>query len=212
MMKKYSIAFVAFVLSLFAGIVAAATPAEQLTSLLGNLKSMQATFNQTIYDGNGGVMQHSAGSMALERPGRFRWEIKTPNEQVIIADGEEIWNYDPGLQQAVEQPMGNSLGDTPAFLLTGSTDSIAKSFNIAQIPQHKAGQTAFKLTPKDQGALFQWVQLVFSNNQLTEMELQDNLGQQTMINFTDVKFNPSLNPTLFQFTPPKGVDVIRQQG
>lgn len=205
-MKKYLLSLVLLVLST---VTFAAAPADQLTGLLGNLKSMQAQFKQTIYDGTGGVIQHSSGNMALERPGKFLWQIKTPNAQSIIADGKNIWNYDPGLQQATQQPMGSSLSDTPAFLLTGSTTQIANTFDITQATSKTAGEVAYKLTPKDKGALFQWVQLSFKNDQLTQMQLQDNLGQQTVIAFSSIQFNKNLNPRLFQFTPPKGIDVIR---
>jgi outer membrane lipoprotein carrier protein len=40
------------------------------------------------------------------------------------------------------------------------------------------------------------------------MELQDKLGQQTVIEFTAVRRNPTLDQSLFRFTPPPGADVI----
>jgi outer membrane lipoprotein carrier protein len=44
------------------------------------------------------------------------------------------------------------------------------------------------------------------------MELMDALGQTTVIRFSDVRVNPTLDPSLFQFTPPPGADVIRDNG
>ncbi len=42
------------------------------------------------------------------------------------------------------------------------------------------------------------------------MELKDGFGQITRLQFEDIKRNPSFNAGTFRFTPPKGVDVIKQ--
>jgi outer membrane lipoprotein carrier protein len=42
------------------------------------------------------------------------------------------------------------------------------------------------------------------------MELLDSFNQTTRLMFKNIQRNPDLNPKLFRFTPPKGVDVIRQ--
>jgi outer membrane lipoprotein carrier protein len=42
------------------------------------------------------------------------------------------------------------------------------------------------------------------------MRLQDGLGQVTRLTFSDVKQNPKIDEKLFQFTPPKGVDVMTE--
>jgi outer membrane lipoprotein carrier protein len=54
------------------------------------------------------------------------------------------------------------------------------------------------------------VQLVFSGNVLTEIELFDQLGQRTRVNLSQIKTNPKLSEALFKFKAPKGVDVVQQ--
>lgn len=169
---------------------------------------MQAQFKQTLYDANGDPIQHAAGSMALVRPGQFRWQIQGRNAQLIVVDGQHVWTYDPGLQQATEEKMPNSAKTSPAFLLTGSTQAIADDFKITTL-KGKYPQT-YRLFPKDNNSLFTWVELGFNNHQLKQMILQDQLGQQTVIQFSNIKWNGTVDPKAFQFSPPKGVDVIRQ--
>jgi len=68
----------------------------------------------------------------------------------------------------------------------------------------------YELTPKQQGGSFDRINLAFKNNELRVMELLDSFNQTTRLMFKNIQRNPDLNPKLFRFTPPKGVDVIRQ--
>ncbi|UWN52218.1 Outer-membrane lipoprotein carrier protein [Alcanivorax sp. ALC70] len=43
------------------------------------------------------------------------------------------------------------------------------------------------------------------------MRLEDALGQKTLIDFRDLTLNSEPSPERFQFEPPEGTDVIRQQ-
>src|SRR5438105_3435289 len=70
-----------------------------LANLLDAVKSMQANFTQTVYDNHGKSVQTSYGRMAIERPGKFRWEVTKPIPQLIIANESRLWIYDPDLQQ-----------------------------------------------------------------------------------------------------------------
>jgi outer membrane lipoprotein carrier protein len=50
----------------------------------------------------------------------------------------------------------------------------------------------------------------FNGQVLQAMELIDNFGQRTVLRFSGMERNPKLPPGDFQFTPPKGADVITQ--
>jgi outer membrane lipoprotein carrier protein len=92
--------------------------AERLDRVFSELKAMQAEFAQTVRDAERSRVQESSGTMALLRPGRFRWHYLTPYEQLIVGDGERVWIYDVDLEQVTVRSMGDALGDTPALLLS----------------------------------------------------------------------------------------------
>ena len=50
--------------------------------------------------------------------------------------------------------------------------------------------------------------VTFKNQSLFEMYLKDSLGQQTTIEFSDVKNNVTIDASVFEFSPPEGVDII----
>src|SRR5690554_5175024 len=89
----------AFVLSIVP-LVAAAQPAvEKLAAMLGSMQSYQALFIQIVTDQRGARVQETAGYIQAKRPNLFFWETQPPLAQQIVADGQEIWIFDPDLEQ-----------------------------------------------------------------------------------------------------------------
>lgn len=180
------------------------TATKRLNSLLSNMKSMNANFSQTTQGAKSGSF---SGSMSVQRPNNFRWETKSPSEQLIVANGNSMWVYDKDLEQATQQNVDTQVGNTPALLLSGDPSKIDKSFKITQ---PYANKNYYVLYPKSGEASFKSLSLSFSGGKPVMMVLNDSLGQTTSIKFSGIKLNPSLNSSLFKFTPPKGVDVINQ--
>jgi len=185
----------------------ALTPTQQLTNMLDKQKSMRANFVQTVTGENDRVIQKTTGSIAIQRPGKFYWESAKPTHQILVADGKKLWIYDVDLQQVTVRTLKEGIGNTPALLLTGNTKLLSEDFKIEPLKSTTQG-TWFKLIPKTDDTLFENIKIQFVNDTLKLMVLSDSLGQTTTVDFVDVKINPSLPADLFEFTPPKGVDVI----
>jgi outer membrane lipoprotein carrier protein len=184
-----------------------ASPASDVEKYLSGLSSWSADFQQTIDDGQGKVLRSAAGKFYLERPGRFRWDYSDPSEQLVLADGKQIWFYDKDLAQANVRSMDGTLASTPAMLLSG-TGSVSAEFDIKALPD-SGGLRWFQLVPKHPDTDFQLVRIGFDKNgELASMFLADKLNQITQLTFTHPTKNPQFAPNLFSFTPPPGVDVI----
>ena len=201
--------------ALFAGLPAtatptAATPAAAVDKYLSGLGSWSADFEQTIDDGHGNVLRSAAGRLYLQKPGKFRWDYSQPSEQLVLADGKQIWFYDKDLAQANVRDMDSSLASTPASLLSG-VSSVSTQFNVTALPP-SAGLQWFQLVPKHADTDFQLVRIGFDKGELRSMFLADKLNQITQLTFSNSKRNLSLAPDLFSFTPPPGVDVIGRDG
>lgn len=197
----------ASLLFLFANQAGAVDASDELSSLLSDFQSLSANFDQTIYNAKHQPIQKSEGSMALSRPSKFRWEIKDPNPQMLIADGSYLWVYDIDLSQATHQKLDKNKLNSPASLLSGSVTDLKSRFSVKQLTSDPT--PSFRLVPKTPGDLFQWIELSFNDKKLVQMRMSDNLGSLSVFQFNDVKINPSLSSSLFQFKAPKGVDVIQ---
>lgn len=183
------------------------TVSDALQVKLNAIRTMSATFNQVVMAKEREISR-SSGTMALSRPGHFRWETKKPMAQTVIADGRHLWVYDPDLEQVTVKKQDKGLGGTAALFLSGYNDSVTKDFNVTV--QTQGNRDYFDLRAKSNKANFQRVKLAFIDNALTGIELFDQLGQHTDVDLTHIKTNPTLSSALFEFKIPKGVDVVQQ--
>ncbi len=203
---KYSIVLFSVI---FVGAAFARTPTQILQQQLSRFQTMTANFTQVVMSSDGVELQKSTGTMAISRPGRFRWQTLTPMKQEIITNGTTVWIYDPALQQVVIRKLNQSISQTPILLLTQTHDYLEKSFNIRQIKNKKISQW-FSLTPKKSGEVFNQVILAFQNNQISQMQFSNQLGQQTIIKLSKVKTGVLIPASQFTFKAPKGVDVVKE--
>lgn len=183
------------------------TPEEFAQAKLNAIHSMTAHFNQVVKVKKR-VLTRSSGTMALLRPGRFRWQTIEPMEQLVVADGKKLWIYDSALEQVSVKTQEKGIGGTAALFLSGYGDTVARDFDVTQANEGK--QLVFDMKAKSSKANFQSIKLMFTNDSLTGLELHDQLGQTTSVKLSQIKDNPSLSETLFKFKPPKGVDVVQQ--
>jgi outer membrane lipoprotein carrier protein len=202
-MKKY----LGIILYLCCTLLFAATDAEDLQAKLNAMRTMSAQFHQVVKVKKR-LISTSSGSMALQRPGRFRWETRDPMQQLVVADGKKMWVYDTDLEQVSVKKQEKGLGGTVALFLSGYDDELTRDFNVKE--KKEGALQVFDLTSKSTKENFQRIKLQFSQAELTGLVLYDQLGQTTSVSFSQIKNNPQLSARLFQFKPPKGVDVIRQ--
>jgi len=191
---------------LLAPALASADPLERFRDYLNDIGSARTEFEQKVFDRGDRLVQSSSGSFAFQRPGRFRWQIRVPYEQLIVGDGERVWIYDPDLRQVTVRALGRALGSTPAALLAGATD-VQRAFELAD-GGRADGLEWLEAKPRDKDAGFERIRLGLSADGVEAMELFDHFGQTTRLRFSRFVRNPTFEPSTFRFTPPKGVDVL----
>ena len=182
--------------------------AQTLQMRFSGLDSFSAEFTQKLFDADQVLQEETSGVLRVQRPNRFNLEYLQPYYQLYVADGKDLYFYDKDLEQVTVKAQQGMLENTPAMLLSnpGKLDQL---YHVK--PQgEEAGLFWYELTPKQDGGSFERINLAFKNNELRIMELEDSFKQTTRLMFKGIQRNPDLDPKLFRFTPPKGVDVIRQ--
>jgi outer membrane lipoprotein carrier protein len=202
LIRAFAAALVAFALAQ----PAAASSLERFSEFLKGTQSARGGFDQQIRDRGGRLVQESRGTLAFQRPGKFRWIYEKPYSQVIVGDGRKVWIYDQDLSQVTVKRLDKALGSTPAALLAGSND-VTRAFDLSDAGQ-KDGLEWLDARPKDKEASFERIRIGFGASGLEAMELADTFGQTTVLRFRSLQRNPRLDPSLFRFSPPKGADVI----
>jgi outer membrane lipoprotein carrier protein len=172
---------------------------------LAELESVRADFVQETLDAQSKTSARAVGTLALKRPGRFRWDYSEPR-QVIVCDGTHLWLYDADLQQVTVRTVRDTLSQTPAMLLAGQA-KVRDSFTV-RAAASAGGLDWVVLTPRLRDTDFRELRLGFAGTTLRRMEFEDKLNQLTRIEFTRLERNARLPDALFVFVPPPGADVI----
>jgi len=198
-----------------AAYAAAATP---LDAYLDDMKTLRASFVQTLADAHGKEIDRSTGTLIVSRPGKFSWEIHPQNMggskdsgQLMVADGKNLWFLDRDLQQVTVKPADAALSATPAMLLSGTVD-VRKNFTITPAPK-RDGLDWVLVEPHGTDADFRRALMGFEGKEagqpaLKRMILEDKLGQTATVMFDHVERNGNVAPEEVSFKPPAGVDVI----
>ena len=206
--------FIFVAICLLATQAAHAGAIDKLHRFFETTKTMRADFAQIVVAKNGKRPQQSSGVMMFSRPGKFRWQIERPYNQLLVGDGQRVWIYDPDLRQVTVKKVDVALGSSPVALLVGDSDgknagksALEKNFTLREAGERE-GLEWLEAIPKSPDSGFERLQMGFAGSDLKAMELFDNFGQTTTLFFTHLERNPQLAPALFRFTPPAGVDVI----
>lgn len=196
----------ALLLSLITMAPALAAAPSPVQRYFQDLHTLRADFIQRVVNERGQTVQTSSGQMLMQKPGKFRWNYRTPAAQVIVADGERLWAYDVDLAQVTVHTLDQALGATPLALLSGAAP-IEETFRVSGV-RNRDGLDWYDLTPRQAQPEFQTLRVAFKGETLVTLELEDSFGQRTRLDFQKLERNPPLDPALLQFTPPPGVDVV----
>jgi outer membrane lipoprotein carrier protein len=187
--------------------LAAKAQVADLNRFVSNLETFSASFEQTQPEENLFEMNRSKGYFVMQRPGQLLWVYEKPDPQKIISDGRNVWVYDVELDQATVRPLSSVEADFPLSWLLYK-EPLSERFNI--IPGDvRNGESWFNLTPKD-GTFFQSLDVAIADGKMTQIWMYQSVDNITKVKFNNIRQNQSVNTSDFEFTPPKGVDVIGQ--
>lgn len=205
MMRNY---LAILVFGLLSSEVLAQSAAQLLAEKLNAHQRFSAEFQQyTLGDGSSRE-ELSRGRMWIEHPDKVRWETTEPFEQLIVGDGDNLWIYDPDLEQATRRSLNQEYAFTPASVLGASQAELEQRFIISQI-EAAGSDLLFELRPKEsESAEFERLRMLFDSRALSEILIEDSLGQRSLIMLQNLSFPPQIDPQRFTFEPPPGTDLI----
>lgn len=187
---------------------AAEAPA-QLRNFVADVTSATGDFTQQTTGGQAQSRPEQSGRFSFQRPGKFRWHVLKPYEQLIVSNGKNVLQYDPDLAQVTERSVDQSIGASPAAILFGS-GSLEDTFDVKALPDDD-GLQWLRATPRGPDAGFTHVDIGFRNELPARLLLLDAFGQTTRIELYNIQPNPQLPASQFEFVAPDDVDVVRMQ-
>jgi outer membrane lipoprotein carrier protein len=177
-----------------------------LDGFLDGLDTLRADFEQVVLDTENAETGVMYGEFFLDRPGRFRWNYLSPTEQVILADGRDVWLIEAELKQVTRHLQKWALKNTPAAFLTMDAE-VDDDFDVVERGAHD-GMQWLELLPRDADSDLSRVLLAFDDGRLRRMELSDRFGIVSRFRFFDIARNVPLDPALFRFEGQDDWDIL----
>lgn len=184
------------------------TPREKLDGLLLDIETLSASVTQLILESDGAVLEESAIQMHLLRPDGFYWETLDPFPELVVTDGNTLWNYQPDLEQVVIEDWDSTRSELAAQLLSGRTDRLSEEYRIDLIPDAEDNESLFQLHPLDADSVYRVIRISFFQQELESIHLDNKNGQQTLWQFSNLRRNQGLEQKLFEFEPPAGIEIV----
>ncbi|WP_374726507.1 outer membrane lipoprotein chaperone LolA [Hydrogenophaga laconesensis] len=188
---------------------------QDLEKFLREVNSGKANFTQVVTSprrasDNVARSKTSSGTFEFLRPDRFRFVYAKPFEQTIVADGQTLWLHDVDLNQVTSRAQKDALGSTPAALIAAGADlkGLSDAFELKSAAA-RDGLAWLEARPKDRNGQLQMVRVGFRQGQLAVLDIEDSLGQRSVLTFNNWQANAPLKLGDFKFQPPPGAAVVK---
>jgi outer membrane lipoprotein carrier protein len=188
--------------------------AQAVDERYNHLHTLQAEFTE-LYRG-AGMERTESGTLWLKKPGKMRWEYRSPREKLFLSDGKDAWFYVPGDRQ-VRRTAVKKLDDlrSPLAFLLGKTklEKELQGLSVApDVPPLSEGDVVLRGVPRSLAERVHQVLLeVSAEHLITRIVIEEADESVTEYRFTSQKEDVAVLDQRFQFVPPDGVEVIESE-
>lgn len=152
---------------------------------------------------------NASGKLYFKRPGKMLWRYEEPKDQFVLADGKNLYFYQPEQNQVIRSPLKNAFrSDIPLSFLLG-LGNLKKDFNVS-LKGIEENDYVLRLEPK--GELGGFSEVFVGVNRVTSdidwVSVRDAAANVTTIRFSGMRKGVGVQESLFRFQVPDGVDIV----
>lgn len=187
------------------------TVAAAVDAHYNHLHSLQTEFTE-VYRGSG-MDRTETGTLWLKKPGKMRWEYRSPKDKLFVSNGKDAWFYVPTDRQArktdakkledIRSPLAFLLGkaklekELQALSLAPDVTPLQpENVVLRGVPQALADRVSeilLEITP---------------DHRIARIIIQEVDGAVTEYRFDAMKEDVSIADARFQFKPPPGTETV----
>lgn len=161
------------------------------------------------------MVDTAKGHLYFARPGMMRWHYKTPEEYLIITDGDTVWIYRPEENQVMLGRAAEYFGSENGADLFSNPGELSREFIVELAPRQlqEKGYYVLRLVPKTERSDLAELYLFITKEtfNIVRTVTYNAFGDRTTIRFETHRFNQGLNSSLFVFNIPHGAEVVQLQ-
>ncbi|HEX2779605.1 MAG TPA: outer membrane lipoprotein carrier protein LolA [Gemmatimonadaceae bacterium] len=186
-------------------------PLERAVAAYRNVRTLRATFDQTLTNPVTSRSSVAKGELLVKRPGKVAVRFSEPAGDRIVSDGSRVWIYLPSsapgqvIRSRVDtQGMGL---DVSTELLTAPRTRFAVTDGGAAMVGERATHvvTLVPKTPRNYTRARLWVD--DRDGLVRQLELTEQSGVTRLVLFRTLQLNATIPASAFKFAVPKGVKV-----
>jgi outer membrane lipoprotein carrier protein len=172
---------------------------NDFVDFFNSFETISANFNQQTIDENNSLLASTTGYFKFKRPMQFIWKTQQPIEQTLLLNNNQLWLVDHELEQASIRNI-DELKNTPLYWLLNRPKQI-KTLPTFEL---EAQNIRWYATQQNNQLSFG-----FSNGRLLAIQMNNQLNQTILVNFSDLKINPILDKNTFKLALSPDFDVIQ---
>ena len=185
--------------------------AEAVDRHYNHLRTLECEFTET-YSGSGSERAET-GTLWLKKPGKMRWEYRSPRAKLFVGDGKNVWFYVPSERQVRKTSM-KKLDDlrSPLAFLLGKTQLGKELLGLSLAPEVAplaSGDVMLKGVPKGfQDRLTQVLLEITAESSIRRIVMKQTDGATIEYRFSEQKEDVAITDQHFEFRVPEGVEVV----
>ncbi len=179
-----------------------------------HLRTLEAEFTE-LYRGSG-MERTESGTLWLKKPGKMRWEYRSPKEKLFVSDGKTAWFYVPEDRQA-RKSSAKKLEDlrSPLAFLLGKTKLERELRGLSLAPDIEplgSGDVVLRGVPKGlEDQISEILLEVTPDKRIARLIMQEVDGASTEYRFSDQKEDVSIQDARFGFKPPAETEIVENE-
>jgi outer membrane lipoprotein carrier protein len=176
-----------------------------------HLHSLQAQFTE-LYRGSG-IERTESGTLWLKKPGKMRWEYRSPREKLFVSDGKDAWFYVPADHQA-RKTAARKLDDirSPLAFLLGKTklEKELQALSLApDVTPSAPENVVLRGVPRALADSVNEILLeIAPDKHIVRIVIDEVDGSVTEYRLSDQQEDGAIPDGRFQFQPPAGTETI----
>ncbi len=186
--------------------------ADELTAEIqktyDSIKTFKADFTQTLTNAASKEQEVRTGKIIFKQPSLLRWESVKPEKELLIVGESVVWDYFPEDELALKYRTKQLFNSKTMIKFISGKAKLEEDF-VVENQGNENGLIKLKLLPLEPETglvlAFVWVDPV--KKMMAKTLVVDFYGNGNEVSMTNIEIDPEVDDAMFEFTPPKGVDV-----
>ena len=210
MRKMALIALAALLLSAGSALAAKVDNAliEKIQKAYDGMAAFEGAFEQTLTHRESGAVEKRQGKLNFKKPFLARWETAKPNEETLIINKSEIWDYIPDEEVAYKYSP-DLVKDSQNIIkvITGQA-RLTTDFDVKPLSSQK-GLTRLQLLPDEPTTQMVDAEILVepATGLIRQVRINDFYGNSNEVWLKEIRPLKNLPDSTFKFTPPQGIEV-----